>query len=1234
MSDSISYLTVYNAHSGEFTKIPKPVRFPSLQKLKNHLLENFTNNIIASTENIFLLTPFGIKLDFAMVNEMSELYLYDRRLFQNSAEGDLVIRYSNQAQPQPTQTPEPRPFPFLKGPSKPSGHFDASNRQKDLLESFKSYEIWTGTMVQSLRRNNENIDALIRQINVIFKSLNIIFSFASNFVGSAEKSFKSQFNYVKMLAMKSLNKSWKSHFASLQEFPSFRLKDGTITHLHELLDRQSLSHAASYVSEHLPRVVLQFNELSLTINQVNDDKLKVDKFIETHRRDSMNNFENFESGRQAISKDIETIMSEMMLDMMVLDSASTEELEEYYARHTEIGTQLFQKTHQIYSYMESFHSFKVKLAKDCPEAFENIAIQQLNCVEVKNKCKKLLSHSETPENQINNHSGANDNEPNGSDVFSNIKEYEDLLSTTVDLPLLFGFVLIEKRRQFEWHDFYSKGIVANMSDQLTVIIDHEKVFQKLWIKKFGKLIKLINPETGMNVNVPAIDVTLVNSGPSLSENSVLSWLGDCQVEREDIINYISCVKNHRFSNNSRFSELLERNFKDLIASTEKLKTITKTVASLGSHSAAESGMSSKSQLAPKQNIQTVDNDTDLNLIKGLKSRIKKLEDLLHQQQFKNLTGWPVVKSNENKHPDNKLSLLLTNPKREGLAKNPINLLPKTVSSRKSSLDLGIDSSRKVLDASTTIDKHLDNIRLRKEINELRASNSKLSQENRALSSELETSRKNQAEREQKINNMRIQLDDKVTESKAVVAETHLHYENELSTLRKSHDDEVKALKSSLARLECDIEHEKSENSRLKSEIALSQQNLEAESSQTSKDNEVLRDEVSALTAKLSDLQIMNAELLSNMQAKEAEFSTERSDTEKKIKDLEYKLEEKTEYFEDLMEMTQSKSRSMEDLLTSTNISLRALLSAVGELLVSNMKSFHEFCIILESMGLLLVRELNSETNLLEFRIRRVKGLRSKKEVDASRSQLERTKSTAVQEVTKGFDWISHFTEKQKPVVYSRSIADDTIASNEESTHDAEALEAETRQLLQKCETYIMDKGDTGSKLSEFLKMISFEENVQLQSHEDGHDTSKDSFFSNGIIKRFNDVEGFAKKLTKENKAKTTELSKVLKHTNNKISVKDFQEGDLVLFLPTRIERVGEDYETKNTITPWTAFNIDAPHYFLDLSSRKDSISSEEWIVNRIARITKHMVTEENAQNIGENPFSLSVGITWYMITTQ
>ncbi|KAF2863871.1 hypothetical protein K470DRAFT_254747 [Piedraia hortae CBS 480.64] len=151
-----------------------------------------------------------------------------------------------------------------------------------------------------------------------------------------------------------------------------------------------------------------------------------------------------------------------------------------------------------------------------------------------------------------------------------------------------------------------------------------------------------------------------------------------------------------------------------------------------------------------------------------------------------------------------------------------------------------------------------------------------------------------------------------------------------------------------------------------------------------------------------------------------------------------------------------------------------------------------------------------------------------------------------------------------------------------------------------------------------------------------------------IAKRVRDFEYTAKKYNKEAKdtARRSEAYKERFHrlkslSSSKLTVKDFQEGDLALFLPTRGQVKGA----------WAAFNIGCPHYFL---SEKPSmnLAKRDFIVARITGIEKRTVgsalpTDNGSSSLvasaaaclppddgGEdpNPFDLSHGLTWFLVT--
>jgi autophagy-related protein 11 len=145
-------------------------------------------------------------------------------------------------------------------------------------------------------------------------------------------------------------------------------------------------------------------------------------------------------------------------------------------------------------------------------------------------------------------------------------------------------------------------------------------------------------------------------------------------------------------------------------------------------------------------------------------------------------------------------------------------------------------------------------------------------------------------------------------------------------------------------------------------------------------------------------------------------------------------------------------------------------------------------------------------------------------------------------------------------------------------------------------------------------------------------------FSETITRRVKEIEHTARKYTKDARAYREKSHHAQKEAHEKIAFKNFKEGDLALFLPTRNQVAGA----------WAAFNVGAPHYFLrEQDSHK--LRTRDWLLARIQRIEDRVVDlsksmqHSNAGDRGsiasnggdsfedDNPFDLSDGLRWYLI---
>lgn len=1168
--DPISYLIVYNAHNGESFKIPKPIRFHSFKSLKGFISETFA---IEEVDLVFLLTSFGIRLDFNLVNELQDVFVFDKRLFINTYDANAILsRHLGEVKPLPPRIQTVTLLP--------------ESNVSSITQNLRQIQDWSHRIKRETANQEDQIKHLQREINVIFRSLNIIFQFGSNFVSDNERNFNNFFNYIKLLNMKTLHRDWVLHYNKLKRFPSVQISNHNFL-LFEFLDEDKLKESSSFIKTHLPVIIRSFNEMGNNINDVNDRKLGIDKQIEDMRNKSIalaesillkETMSSISSAVSSIDHDIDNLSSNFNMSM-----ANILAMQKLHVDYSVVTLQNSYK--QVYEHLEKCRQLKLQLSKDSLSIFSSIAQLQMNMVEVRNRLKLVSeqppSNAEIPMNYSTVIANKNEGDPTFSYATLNkIKKYEDYLSLCIDFPLLFGFLLIEKRRQFEWYDFYSKGVVNNVSEQLSHIIDREKQFRKLWLKKIGHFLTFLI-EYPLNSQTPNIDVTLVAN----HESTQFSILENIQIDREDIIAYIQLLKRGNFSS-ANFVELLEKNYKDLLRSTTNMKKLTKIVLSLSS--VDDNNGTEESQ----------DSDYDHNLVKGLKTRIKKLENLLHQQQYKNLSNWPVTRSSP--IVDTRFSMIIdlsTQPTSLPPSQNLLSL-PRNVSSNPTKLlqprkDLRSDtvsSSTAGLDTSV-IDKHIDNIRLRKE--------------NKELDEELNNLRRVKLEQELLIENLRAEIKSA----------------NDSLTLK---EQELDAVRNELHNQKYDSKLDKKELEKAKQKVESRDEKillLETEvrthkvaNDLSEADKRTLQGTISRLETDNSHLSSMNADLMSNLSAKDTEISKERNQMDEDISSLQARLDEVTEDYENLMELTASKHKNDDLTLTNLHMLIFSIFTYAVALTDALFDYFLEMCLILESMGLLLSMEDG------QFKISRVKGLRSKHgkagNDDDSDIISDSPTTAVVKHIESLFSWRFEIAEGLKKINEEQLESPVSASSN-----DGAKLQDKSLELLKLFEGSF-SQANTQSEPETFLGAIRFKDNVYFHD-----DNSHKRFFLNAIAKRFRDVEGFAKKQTKENKQRIQEALEMTNRLRSKVTMKNFQVEDLVLFLPTRID--GGD-TTSLAAQPWAAFNIDAPHYFLDISDAA-KLQNRDWMVGRITKITHHHVTKENMDNKEENPFHLGLGTNWFMI---
>ena len=146
-------------------------------------------------------------------------------------------------------------------------------------------------------------------------------------------------------------------------------------------------------------------------------------------------------------------------------------------------------------------------------------------------------------------------------------------------------------------------------------------------------------------------------------------------------------------------------------------------------------------------------------------------------------------------------------------------------------------------------------------------------------------------------------------------------------------------------------------------------------------------------------------------------------------------------------------------------------------------------------------------------------------------------------------------------------------------------------------------------------------------------------FGEAIYKRVKEIEHIARKWQKEARAYRDKAHRAQSEAHDRIALRNFKEGDLALFLPTR------DQATK----PWAAFNVGAPHYFLR-EQDSHNLGKRDWLIARISKVEERVVdlsksinglkpasdqasikSDGDVSHSDENPYELSDGLRWYLI---
>ncbi|KAH3682523.1 hypothetical protein WICPIJ_006514 [Wickerhamomyces pijperi] len=1225
MSNNKDLITIYNSHSGDSFRVNRHY-FVSLEEIKKFCSKQFSIPI----QQIFLISPFGLKLKITFLEQLDEVYVFDRNLFSVYNDEQTIRRYihnkySIDSLKENLVQPIHSPLEDID-----LNRVTHSRNARQLMGLLTTNLGWVSAIQSDTKLFTKRSKDVAAKTLILLKALKVACQYIESYCGDIKNQFDTSVDSVINIQRHSLNLSWGDHLKKLGGVNDINQKP-----LSDLLNRKELSDVAHE---------------SIKLNESLNSSFIAHK---SQLKSSRGFREGVDTDLTALEKEIIVYLNALQLDTKVqnvnqlcdklqsdtknllsqsnaVDDISIDLiLDSFTTQKSKFVAQIFQQSNELFVTLKKLIDIFNKVQLQTCTFLQRLSQAQADMVTLKESLKDLTSKTES------------------------IQSLESKLCLTIDLPLLYGLFLTECLRRDEWSKRV-KMLASSTNENFAAFKEKEAKVRSLWLRNYGEVLSLLGiASKGFNGSgMLSIDLNLIEESDSSSESHL-----KVRVTYDDVIRYVEQLQS--LGINTEIVNLLSKNVNEIPSKLAKVKL-----------------MDLVSDLESSTTLTAADKDT----IKGLKTRIKKLENLLHQKSFQPnvITGPPeskfsamakrsvlntAINGSENEVPGGSKSLTPKSSSNHQAAVDSTQFLK--LQDENMHLTTDLKSQRGKLETITeelrslkqtlstkefenqTLLKRLENLqdeksndisRLQLELTMVQVDKGNLESELQkkadeldvlhraheddkvshceALKKELDSWKikfedhekdllllRTDKEKESKLVQLaRDELEDvkdqlelmtseknviegrlsthvsenkKTSETLKIVRKENQKLKDNLKNANKSGDSfkaERDQLTLKLSDSENQIKQLKDQLGKFKSESAIKDNKINEFKELLSEKDRIITqqsEELATLTSETTELKStaakhesklheweddyekllgMKNDLLENMTNREAEFAKEKTAHHEEADLLKARVEELEKQV--LTAEAESLANNEHDQDTNTRMDISEkqantifqLVIIINSLIIKSrdlseilFQLYEILCGSLKSLGLLAVR--NEETD--EISIIRYKGLR--KLTDGSALDLPPGVSAGlISQVEQHLLWT------QLPDT-TELISD--LNQDSGSSSGSGSLDSIVETLI------------------ENYNLTSFEEkyvNFAAQI------TNLFPLYPVHIAKRFEEVEVLARKELKDKRKLKLEIQKLKLETENKISVRNFQKGDLVLFLPAgTTNATTEDGPEESS---WAAFN--------------------------------------------------------------
>ncbi|KAF2231620.1 hypothetical protein EV356DRAFT_525793 [Viridothelium virens] len=1284
-------LQVLAAHTGERITTD-PNSFPSLDAFKSWVAKA----IGVSTQAQILLTARGKHIrQQALVNE-KEIFVFDRALLSSPSNKDFSR----------SNVPEAS-IPARFVPQAPPDTITNQNDIQSWQKLFKARRDWASTIVQKCSLMSNDSLKYLEGTSIVERGLAVAaLSLQSHIRNAESKHAEASAFYEEVVKdQEQYIDTWEADLNRLGTIPAkaeflglLALKDSQQSR------RRSSSTGITLQSFVDPEEIVDAASLAHSTSQgFGDEVEKMGNLVNTIQAESAELFISVEKMQQRSPLDDSQTSSRLFEEVQLVAKKVASDCDHVAGLDPSpksVGQASKMALLHTRNYLPALEDHSVEMSDHIRRAAEQKNNSMADATRHMQTITSIESMLANAYSQLSNLNAP----PEAVEAFNTL----ELVSR---LPFIYGSLLIEAVRRYEWVDKMKKDSSA-LAEEMAGYKEEEERRRKKWLKGIGDLVSpeaLSSKALGVEINLQAEEET---------------WPA---VSRQDLQQYIKLLNG--FEGSEAIVKDLVQAIQDLDRPTRKQVKRAKNFKNGSVHEAA---FGSNSLMLRGEDEMRVLRDANSKLedeLKSQRSRVRKLEDLLHRQSqtsrlSSNVSGF---------QPQHASSQEPSTPEQTPIAQSP--KLPENMSRRSSVSSRRFSSNQNAEEKAlarrivslegelmaekerrSAIEKeahHHQNVGddLRNQVDNLRAQTDEANSTKQDLMENMDAQQREFADE-------RRLLEDELGRYKIRMEELEDEFERLLGSRdneKVGTDGKIRALESELhslrrqaaeaaAKAEADVAGLRNQQNDEREKSA----SLELQLQRLSDEKTAAQNAYDEMKAKLWERDEREAELQPSLQAAFSFLAPQSVNTDNKtitVKTLENLARRSADHFQDLSRAV-AEAQSQNEALRTASKSDQSRLASLGNQLaeqVSEIRILREESGAHEARAASLAAELQKTRNHLnDLRSRFADGetgseaLRHRiveEEVKAGRLSSELTEArshinsldvalTSLQNEHHRLQTSTGVTQAQlqQRTARAKELADHLCTQDEQLIRLLQSLGFVVSYRDDNMSIERAPKSSTSTTLStpgaisrtlsnppppfDFLPaaetaLTSWLSNPDLTTDSTTFPTflSALSRFSlpalgETLTKRLRDVEHTARKWQKEARSARDRASALAHDAHDKLALKDFKEGDLALFLPTRNASQGA----------WAAFNVNAPHYFLR-ETEAHRLRQREWLVARITRVEERVVDLSRTMGGGsagasagggsgavaadarstnsdaavssiasdENPFELSDGLRWYLI---